>query len=453
MNPLLSYRENNRQRITTQEKKGALTVKETYTDQSRILTDKSNSKTQYQVYQTNKAIQTNTIQKEKDISVYNVDDTHRYKEVKVKDVIEKKAEVDDFEAYVNDFFEDNKARYAEEEDDFEIVPVLPIKVPQRIQHIFKDNKRRRDDDDSTPSSKKLRTKEPTSKQFEQDIIAKLINLQNKHAARGKDPIDKMMMYEYSDEIFANLYAHETTTMANPGYAGTQQHEVSWKMRSVLIDWVIEIHCLFQLLPETLFLAVNIIDRFLSLRTVVLGKLQLVGITALFIATKFEEISSPTIQDFLYMTDKAVKEEELVKAECFILKVIDFRMCYANPLNFLRRIYVREENCDIHTRMLAKYFMEVSCVDNRFMETRPSAIAAASLWLAKKMLLRGNWSDHLTELSGYTTNDMKSIVETMLDFLSQPVVHDAFFRKWSSKKLSKAGIFVRDWINKYYNNEI
>ena len=151
--------------------------------------------------------------------------------------------------------------------------------------------------------------------------------------------DPMMVAEYAGEIFGYLYDSEPHLMADATYALNLQHEVTWKMRSVLIDWVIEIHYLFQLLPETLFLAVNIIDRFLSQRTVVLGKLQLVGITSLFIATKFEEMACPTMQDFLFMTDNAVKEDELIKAERFILQVLDFQLCYPNPMNFLEEEFV------------------------------------------------------------------------------------------------------------------
>lgn len=286
---------------------------------------------------------------------------------------------------------------------------------------------------------------------EQEMRAKLAMLQTTQSLKESQWNDPMIVAEYAGEIFGYLFDSEPALMADPMYANSQQHEVSWKMRSVLVDWVIEIHYLFGLLPETLFLAVNIIDRFLSVRTVALGKLQLVGITSLFIATKFEEIICPSMQDFLFMTDHAVKEDEFIKAERFIMQILDFRLCYPNPLNFLRRVCTDEMNCDVHTRTLAKYFMEISCIDHAFIGVRPSKIAAAALWLSKKMLVKGKWNSNLTKLSGYAPHDFRLTVEAMLDYLSQPVTHDAFFKKWSTKKLSKASIFVRDWINRYYIN--
>lgn len=80
-------------------------------------------------------------------------------------------------------------------------------------------------------------------------------------------------------------------MPNPNYMESQK-ELAWKMRGILTDWLIQVHVRFRLLPETLFLCVNIIDRFLSARVVSLAKLQLVGVTCMFIAAKFEEIRSP-----------------------------------------------------------------------------------------------------------------------------------------------------------------
>jgi hypothetical protein len=59
------------------------------------------------------------------------------------------------------------------------------------------------------------------------------------------------------------------------------------MRAILIDWLIDVHLKFKLLPETLYITVGIIDRYLSLHTVARSKLQLVGITALFVASKYE----------------------------------------------------------------------------------------------------------------------------------------------------------------------
>lgn len=76
------------------------------------------------------------------------------------------------------------------------------------------------------------------------------------------------------------------------------------MRAILVDWIIEVHLKFKLLPETLFVTVNLIDRYLSLVSVKRNNLQLVGVTAMFIASKYEEIYAPEVRDFVYITDNA-----------------------------------------------------------------------------------------------------------------------------------------------------
>lgn len=73
------------------------------------------------------------------------------------------------------------------------------------------------------------------------------------------------------------------------------------MREMLIDWMCQAHLRYHMLPETLWIAVNLVDRFLSIRAVSLVKLQLVGITALFIAAKYEEILAPTYVHFTFMS--------------------------------------------------------------------------------------------------------------------------------------------------------
>ena len=83
-----------------------------------------------------------------------------------------------------------------------------------------------------------------------------------------------------------------------------QTDINASMREILVDWLIEVHLKFKLLPETLYLTVNLIDRYLEKQNVLRNKLQLVGVTAMLIASKYEEISPPIVTDFVYITDNA-----------------------------------------------------------------------------------------------------------------------------------------------------
>lgn len=132
----------------------------------------------------------------------------------------------------------------------------------------------------------------------------------------------------------------------------RQSELTWKMRGVLVDWIIEVHSKFRLLPETLYLAINLMDRFLTKRSVALIKFQLVGVTALFLASKYEEVICPSVTNFLYMTDGGYDCDEILKAETYMLEMLNWDLRYPNPLNFLRRVS-KADNYDIQSRTFAK----------------------------------------------------------------------------------------------------
>lgn len=204
----------------------------------------------------------------------------------------------------------------------------------------------------------------------------------------EDVDDPLMVSEYVVEIFEYLKELEISTMANPDYMDSQ-NELEWKMRGILVDWLLEVHTRFRLLPETLFLAVNIIDRFLSAKIVQLDRLQLVGVTAMFIASKYEEVLSPHVQNFRHVADDGFTEEEILSAERFVLAALNYDLSYPNPMNFLRRIS-KADNYDIQTRTLGKYLLEIGCLDHRFLAHPPSQVAAAAMYLARLVLERGPW---------------------------------------------------------------
>lgn len=205
--------------------------------------------------------------------------------------------------------------------------------------------------------------------------------------------DTSMVAEYGDEIFEYMHSLEEKMKPNANYMD-HQAEIQWSMRSVLMDWLVQVHNRFTLLPETLFLAVNYVDRFLSAKVVSLGKLQLVGATALFVAAKYEEINCPSVQEIVYMVDGAYTADEVLKAERFMLSMLQFELGWPGPMSFLRRIS-KADDYDLETRTLAKYFLEITVMDERFVSCAPSFLAAGAHCLARFMLKKGDWvSTHL-----------------------------------------------------------
>ena len=217
---------------------------------------------------------------------------------------------------------------------------------------------------------------------------------------AEDYEDPLMVAEYVVEIFEYFKTLEEATMPNPTYMDHQEH-LDWHERDVLVDWLVEVHQSFNLLPETLYLTINIIDRFLSTKVVQLDKVQLVGITAMFIASKYEEVMSPHVSNFSYIARNDYTDAQILSAERYILAALNYDLSYPNPMNFLRRIS-KADNYDIQTRTLGKYLLEIGSVEPKFMSYCPSHVAAASMFMARSILERGPW------VSGLCFDEVPSI---------------------------------------------
>lgn len=256
-------------------------------------------------------------------------------------------------------------------------------------------------------------------------------------------------------------------LPNPHYMNEVQAEIQWSMRSILMDWLVQVHNRFTLLPETLFLTVNYIDRFLSSKMVSLGKLQLVGATAIFVAAKYEEINCPSVQEIVFMVDGGYTVEEILKAERFMLSMLQFELGWPGPMSFLRRIS-KADNYDLETRTLAKYFLEVTIMDERFVGCPPSYLAAGAHCLARLMLKKGDWVSYdpicgqciddqkLKSLwslghihySGYTWAQIKPLVAMILECCRAPYKHhSAVYEKYSDRRFKKASTFVEEELSK------
>ncbi|KAF9508142.1 hypothetical protein BS47DRAFT_1303138 [Hydnum rufescens UP504] len=258
----------------------------------------------------------------------------------------------------------------------------------------------------------------------------------------EDEADPLMVSEYVVEIFHYLQRLERSTMPNPNYIDTQK-DLAWKMRGILMDWLIQVHSRFRLLPETLFLAVNIIDRFLSARTVSLVRLQLVGITAMFIAAKYEEIMAPSVVNFIYCSDSTYGEKDILDAEKYILRSLDWNLSYPNPINFLRRSS-KADGYDLQVRTIAKYLVEIACVEWKLLPHPPSCIAAAAMWLARLILEKEEWTPNMEHYSGYDEASLLPAAQLMLTYILRAVRHESFYKKYAAKKYMKVSAYARDW---------
>lgn len=202
------------------------------------------------------------------------------------------------------------------------------------------------------------------------------------AMRAMDP---QLVVEYEPDILRAMQREEADGLPLPNYMENQP-SINAKMRSILIDWLVDVHRKYKLRPETLFLAKDIIDRYLEKRVTERKYLQLVGATALLVAAKYEETYPPKVKDFVFVTDKAYSEDEVQKMEISILIALKFKVCQPTAAQFMD-CYAQVNGCSETHRHLAQYLLELTLCDYRMVKWCPSHLAAAVILLSNKLLRR------------------------------------------------------------------
>lgn len=260
----------------------------------------------------------------------------------------------------------------------------------------------------------------------------------------EDTYDVVMVSELSNEIFSYLKTLEEKYKPDPNYMHYQK-DLKWSYRRILLDWIVEVHNRFQLLPETLYLAVNIIDRFLSKKTVILDKFQLVGAAALFIAAKYEEINCPSLKDIIYMLNGTYTGKEIIEAESFIIDSLEFEIGWPGPMSFLRRIS-KADDYEYDIRTLAKYLLESTIMDSKLVSAKPSWLAAGAYFLSKVILGYNTWSQKHIYYSNYTQSQILPLASMILDNCRDPAsYHNAIFEKYSHRRFGNCSQIVSRWI--------
>ncbi|EPY82821.1 cyclin-A1-like protein [Camelus ferus] len=201
--------------------------------------------------------------------------------------------------------------------------------------------------------------------------------------------DVINVTEYAEEIHQYLREAEVRHRPKAHYM-KKQPDITEGMRTILVDWLVEVGEEYKLRAETLYLAVNFLDRFLSCMSVLRGKLQLVGTAAILLASKYEEIYPPEVDEFVYITDDTYTKRQLLRMEHLLLKVLAFDLTVPTTNQFLLQ-YLRRQGVCVRTENLAKYVAELSLLEaDPFLKYLPSLIAAAAYCLANYTVNRHFW---------------------------------------------------------------
>ncbi|GMN21590.1 hypothetical protein TIFTF001_051141 [Ficus carica] len=231
---------------------------------------------------------------------------------------------------------------------------------------------------------------------------------------SRDKKNPLAVVEYVDDLHAYYKKVENSNCVPPNYMANQS-DINEKMRGILIDWLIEVHYKFELVDETLYLTVNLIDRFLAVQPVPRKKLQLVGVTSLLLACKYEEVSVPVVEDLILISDKAYSRKDVLEMEKLMVNTLQFNLSVPTPYVFMRR-FLKAAQSDKKLELLSFFIIELCLVEYQMLRFPPSLLAAAAVYTAQCTLCGfKQWSKTSEWHSGYSKEQLLECSRLMVDF--------------------------------------
>ncbi|KAF3781120.1 Cyclin-B2-2 [Nymphaea thermarum] len=255
------------------------------------------------------------------------------------------------------------------------------------------------------------------------------------ASIDKDDVkNPLAVVDYIEDIYNHYRRTEIMSCVPEDYM-SKQTDINHRMRAILVDWLIEVHHKFDLMHETLFLAINLIDRYLSIQNVVRKSLQLVGITGMLLACKYEEVYVPALEDFVIISDRAYTREDVLKMEKSMLNTLQFNVSNPTPFVFMRR-FLKAVECDKKLEMVAFYLVELCLVDYRMLKFPPSLLASAAIYAGRRLLkLSPQWNKIVNIHSTYSEEQLQECAELMGEIHQNAGVGKltSVYRKYSISK--------------------
>ena len=258
--------------------------------------------------------------------------------------------------------------------------------------------------------------------------------------------------DYLNIIYYNLLKEEEKGIepkADYTYM-KRQKEINDKMRSILVDWIIDVHFKFCFTDETLFMTVSIIDRYLSINQITRSKFQLLGITALMIACKHEEIDLPKIDDFIYITDNAYVKSEVIAMENDVLSKLNFSFLYPSPIKFFEYLS-NHFNFSKKHHMMGKYLMESFLLDVKNAKYKPSIISCACSYIVMKFFKMQNYHESYhrkfynleNSMVKYTESNIKECAKDICLFVDNinKTNYQACVKKYSKPEQENVAIII------------
>ncbi|XP_019094225.1 PREDICTED: putative cyclin-B3-1 isoform X5 [Camelina sativa] len=229
-----------------------------------------------------------------------------------------------------------------------------------------------------------------------------------------DESNQLEVAEYVDDIYQFYWIAEALSPAL-GYYLSAHTEVSPVTRGILINWLIEVHFKFDLMHETLYLTMNLLDRYLSQVPIRKNEMQLIGLTALLLASKYEDYWHPRIKDLISISAESYTRQQILGMERIMLKELKFRLNAPTPYVFMLR-FLKAAQSNKKLEQLAFYLIELCLVEYEALKYKPSLLCASAIYVARCTLhMTPVWTPLLNKHTHYNVSQMKDSSDMILRF--------------------------------------
>ncbi|KAI3769003.1 hypothetical protein L6452_00099 [Arctium lappa] len=229
-----------------------------------------------------------------------------------------------------------------------------------------------------------------------------------------DDCNHLEVAEYIDEIYQHYWVTEAHNQPLKNYMEIQT-EITPQMRGILINWLIEVHLKFDLMQETLYLMITLLDCYLSVATIKKNEMQLVGLTALLLASKYEDFWHPKVMELIGISAEVYTREQMLGMETTILRKLNFRLNLPTPYVFMLR-FLRAAQADKKFENLAYFLIELCLVEYDALHFKPSLLCASAIYVARCTLhLTPAWTPLLCKHSHYEEFHIRDCAEMILRF--------------------------------------
>ena len=289
---------------------------------------------------------------------------------------------------------------------------------------------------------------------EANAITKGALLKNKTKSESNETKDYFhsLLDDYGGDIFKNIKKEEqlnTFDYSSKDLFKLQDTKFfNEKNRGIIFQWLIKNNHNWKLNDDTIFMAMNIMDRYISKYKVKNSEFQLIGIASYFIASKYEDIYPQYLDELSKICNFIYTPDDIIKKEYEILSGLNFDILYNSSYKFLTFLHSICDKENMKLFYLAQFILELSLENLEILEYSQCKRAMAALLLAKKIMkIKKSWNDAKLYYN-YNENEIRNIQKKMIILLNNVMKSknkNSVFEKFESSRYKSVSSILENMV--------